>query len=58
MIQIMPTGYVDPMEVVLAEGGPTHTKGMLESYCKRLEATGRGNDAEELRRRHPREFGN
>jgi len=57
MMRTMPTGYVDPMETVLAEGGPSHARGMLKSYCKRLEATGRGKAAEELRRKHPREFG-
>jgi arylsulfatase A-like enzyme len=55
----MPHGYtLDPMQTVLAEGGPTHARGMLPSYIKRLEATGRGWAVPELIRRHPQEFEN
>ena len=43
-------------EWVLAEGGPFHARGQLRNYVERLEATGRGDAIEELRRRHPREF--
>jgi arylsulfatase A-like enzyme len=46
----------DPMQTVLAEGGPFHARGRLEEYCKRLEATERGWAINELRRRHPGEF--
>ena len=57
MMQSMPGGYdVDPMDTVLAEGGPYHARDMLKSYCMRLEATGRGEHIAELKRRHPREF--
>jgi hypothetical protein len=47
---------VDPLETVLSEGGPYHARGMLSEYCKRLEATGRGEAIPALKRRHPREF--
>lgn len=47
---------VDPLWTVMREGGPHHAKGFLESYVERLEATGRGEAVEELRRRHPDEF--
>lgn len=47
---------VDPMWTVIREGGPLHAKGKLKEYCKRLEATGRGNAIPELKRRHPQEF--
>jgi arylsulfatase A-like enzyme len=39
---------VDPMWTVLREGGPFHTRGMLERYCERLRATGRGHHADRL----------
>jgi arylsulfatase A-like enzyme len=42
---------VDPLETVMREGGPFHSRGALEGYCARLEATGRGAAAAELRRR-------
>ena len=42
---------VDPMRTVLAEGGPFHSRGHLDSYCARLEATGRGEGAALLRKR-------
>ncbi|MFH1378486.1 MAG: sulfatase [Planctomycetota bacterium] len=57
MMATMPDGrMVDPMRIVLNEGGPFHARGHLKSYIKRLEDTGRGHAIEELRRRHPREF--
>ena len=43
---------VDPMQVVLREGGPFHTRAMLERYCEHLRRTGRGHHAETLMRRH------
>ncbi len=46
----------DPMDTVLAEGGPEHARGRLAAYCERLEATGRGWAIPELRKRHPAEF--
>jgi hypothetical protein len=39
---------VDPMQVVMAEGGPYHTRDELERYCEFLRETGRANCAEEL----------
>ncbi|HMC39336.1 MAG TPA: sulfatase-like hydrolase/transferase, partial [Acidimicrobiales bacterium] len=48
---------VDPMESVLAEGGPGHCRGELPAYLERLRATGRADWADELRRRHPHEAG-
>ena len=59
MMATMPRGHVaDPMRVVLDEGGPFHARGALPKYIKRLEASGRGDSVAELKRRHPREFGN
>jgi choline-sulfatase len=40
---------VDPMETVIAEGGPYHTRTALEHYGKRLRATGRTHHAEFLK---------
>ncbi|MCL2059753.1 MAG: sulfatase [Oscillospiraceae bacterium] len=42
---------VDPMRTVLKEGGPFHARGHLDSYCARLEATGRGEGAARLKAR-------
>jgi choline-sulfatase len=57
MMQTMPDGYtVDPMQTVLAEGGPSHAQCMLDSYAKHLEETGRGHWIPELRKRHPAKF--
>lgn len=42
----------DPLWTVLREGGPLHTRGWLEEYCQRLEATGRAGLAAELREGH------
>ncbi len=39
---------VDPMETVIAEGGPYHTRTALENYARRLRATGRGQHADFL----------
>ena len=56
MMQTMPEGYSeDPLRTVMAEGGPTHARGMLARYCQRLAATGRGDAITELKRRHPGE---
>lgn len=43
---------IDPLWTVLSEGGPFHVKNQLDTYCKRLEETGRSEGAKELRRRH------
>ena len=42
---------VDPMWVVLKEGGPFHCRGYLDMYCERLIKTGRTQGAEKLRKR-------
>jgi choline-sulfatase len=55
MMKTMPYD-VDPLWTVMREGGPQHARGMLKSYCERLEATGRGDAVPELRKRHPQEF--
>lgn len=58
LMATMPAGHSeDPMQIVLAEGGPFHARGFLKEYIKRLEGTGRGYAVEELKRRHPHEFG-
>jgi len=44
----------DPMQTVLREGGPYHTKNKLEMYCKRLCETGRKEAAEHLMAKHKR----
>lgn len=46
---------VDPMQTVLREGGPYHTRGWLNYYCKHLENTERAEEAAKLRARHPNE---
>lgn len=46
---------VDPMQIVLREGGPLHTRGTLPAYLRRLRATGREHHAERLARLHPAE---
>jgi choline-sulfatase len=40
----------DPMQTVLDEGGPFHVRGHLPAYLDRLDATGRGHWADQLRR--------
>jgi choline-sulfatase len=47
-----PTG-IDPLQTVLREGGPSHTRGKLPAYLERLRATGRVEWAERLARAHP-----
>jgi len=48
-------GNPDPMQTVLAEGGPYHCAGELGKYLDRLRATGRGAWAEKLAAMHPGE---
>jgi arylsulfatase A-like enzyme len=48
-----PTHPGDPMQTVLQEGGPLHTRGCLPAYLARLRATGRGDGARLLERMHP-----
>lgn len=43
---------VDPLDVVLAEGGPFHTRGELPAYLDRLRATGRAEWADHLAARY------
>jgi choline-sulfatase len=47
---------VDPMQTVLAEGGPYHVRGELPAYLARLRATGRAHHADTLSRLHPDEL--
>ena len=49
------TNTTDPMRVVLAEGGPLHTRGELPRYLERLRATGRAGWADRLAAAHPKE---
>jgi choline-sulfatase len=46
---------VDPMWLVMREGGPHHTCGYLTKYCARLRDTGRGHWADEMLRKHASE---
>jgi arylsulfatase A-like enzyme len=46
----------DPLQTVLAEGGPSHTRGQLAAYLERLRATGRSQLAERLALAHPGEL--
>ena len=46
----------DPLWSVYGEGGPFHCRGYLYDYCLRLEQPGRGELAEELRKKYPREL--
>ena len=45
---------VDPLWTVMREGGPFHTRGQLETYCRRLRDTGRAQHAETLLAKHSR----
>jgi len=48
------THKVDPLDTVMAEGGPFHVRDDGPAYIERLRATGRGEIAERLaRRRNP-----
>jgi arylsulfatase A-like enzyme len=47
---------VDPFDWVMAEGGPSHTRGELQAYLKRLRETGRGQLADRLVAAHPSEL--
>ncbi len=46
---------VDPLFLVMQEGGPFHCRGHLPRYLERLRATGRAEWADRLAARHPRE---
>ena len=45
-------GAEDPLWTVMREGGPFHVRGSLETYCRRLRATGRAHHAEKLEAQH------
>lgn len=47
------THPIDPLDTVLAEGGPSHTRGKLPAYLERLRRTGRADWAERLAAAHP-----
>jgi arylsulfatase A-like enzyme len=42
----------DPLDTILAEGGPCHVQGHLLPYLERLRATGRSHWADVLEARH------
>ena len=46
---------IDPMDIVMAEGGPYHTRRHLPAYLDRLRETGRSHAADVLVERHPEE---
>ena len=46
----------DPMQTVLAEGGPFHTRGQLAKYLDRLRSTDRERWARALEARHAAEI--
>ena len=47
---------IDPLWVVMQEGGPFHAKGRLKEYCDFLDGTKRQWAIDELKKRHPGEF--
>jgi choline-sulfatase len=47
---------VDPLQTVLSEGGPSHTRGKLPAYLERLRATGRAQWADVLSQKHSGEL--
>jgi arylsulfatase A-like enzyme len=55
VMQRSPSGR-DPLDTVLLEGGPSHTRGKLPGYLARLRATSRAEWAEILERRHATEL--
>jgi len=40
--------HIDPLQTVISEGGPYHTRSSLEMYAQRLRETGRAHHAEFL----------
>lgn len=48
--------HPDPMDEVLAEGGPFHVRGELAAYLPRLRETGRGAWTDHLAERYPQEL--
>lgn len=53
--EMMADTAIDPMQTVLQEGGPYHSRGHVLEYAARLRATGRADGAEELLLRYPPE---
>jgi choline-sulfatase len=53
-MQRSPSGR-DPLETVMHEGGPAHTRGKLRAYLERLRSTGRAEWADLLAANHPNE---
>jgi choline-sulfatase len=47
---------IDPLWIVMKEGGPFHAKGALKNYCARLEGTDRAWAIKQYRQRYPDEF--
>jgi arylsulfatase A-like enzyme len=47
---------IDPLWVVMQEGGPHHAKGHLREYCNLIKNTDREYAIEEYKRKHPLEF--
>jgi choline-sulfatase len=43
---------IDPLDIILSEGGPFHVRGQLSAYVERLRATGRAKWAEHLSQLH------
>jgi choline-sulfatase len=43
----------DPIQTILREGGPFHTRGHLDAYVERLRETGRAHWIDRVRERHP-----
>ncbi|GAG64028.1 unnamed protein product, partial [marine sediment metagenome] len=39
---------IDPMETVLKEGGPFHTRGIIKYYLNRLKESGRGDMVKDI----------
>jgi len=48
------TEPIDPMQIVLREGGPFHTRTGLDGYCQHLRETGRAHHAEKLMKKYIR----
>ena len=53
MLKDAPVG--DPMQTVMSEGGPFHTRGYSSMYASRLAETGRANAVDEFLKRYPPE---
>jgi hypothetical protein len=46
----------DPFWNVIVEGGPQDSRGWIHEYIKRLRETGRGQWADKIIERYPREY--